>query len=746
MKDYRDTGAHLAWRNQIIPATSGWQQVSIPLDFNQPGWNINGSPDLERSRFFGFVAEANQGQTVSGQMYLDDVTLVESGGSLDSQTAPLSALADRLARRQFQGLWGSRNRSNGLIPLSSASGSAGALNNTAAMVKMLPGAVARNWVAQSEADDYVQAVVGTLNSAMDSFSTYLPPRYMNMTTLAPTVAEESSVDAAFMALALHQYKSQSTTSAALSSSINTLQNRFDFSSFSDTSAPALGWKLAYQTDSNTFTTGTYDGYSGEPWLISLAAHLSDAFHVDINTHYHSAIFRQSEFLVNEADAHLVHSFDNFRAPFLQWLLPLFVDVSERGVDTYPIRSLASNPVRNAEQYQREIHAWFASQGRADLLQPDAGDDGSGTLYQQFSAYNDFGRPDLIMPWSAAFSLLGDVGPAENALRNMLDASLQGPLGLTDSARWSTGDNSPYQVTARQDLWNTSLATMALFEFLYGDNAGFSSLPEVETALDQVFFLTWDGQGDGSWNSNLWNGGQAPPTALHDAQIATNVVTLIQSGAAHRTRVTSGRLHVDGTLISPIEVSPDGALSGGGSVTGDVQIEGVFALTDANDELHIDGRLTLGDDSQLVITDSFGTPRGTLAAISLLMATEGVTGEFGNVTGGGIASHLGDGYFLESITHDPNSVTADLLAAWPGDANGDRVVDGQDFILWNTHKFQSGTTWIQGDFNLDGITDGLDFIIWNESKFTSYDVQSIPEPGLLPLLAWAVVLWRWRWSC
>ena len=59
-----------------------------------------------------------------------------------------------------------------------------------------------------------------------------------------------------------------------------LQNRFDFAAFSDTTAPNLGWKLAYNTSSNSFTSGTYDGYSGEPWLISLAAHLSDAFHVD----------------------------------------------------------------------------------------------------------------------------------------------------------------------------------------------------------------------------------------------------------------------------------------------------------------------------------------------------------------------------------------------------------------------------------------------------------------------------------
>ena len=286
--------------------------------------------------------------------------------------------------------------------------------------------------------------------------------------------------------------------------------------------------------------------------------MSDAFPVDITTHYHSATFRQSDFLVNAVDAHQVHSQDVFRAPFLQWLLPLFVDISDRGVDTFPLRSLATNPLENAQKYQREVHAWFAEQGRADLLQPDAGDDGSGIeFYQQFSAYNSFGRTDLMMPWSVAFSLLGDEGPGETALRNLLTAALHSPWGLTDSARWTTGATEPYQVIARHDLWNTSLSTMAMVEYLYGDNYRLSSLSEVEAALDRVFFLTWDGPADGNWNTNTWNGGQAPPTAEHDVQIVGNLVTLAQNGTAHRTRITSGRLQIDATLVSPIQVLSEG---------------------------------------------------------------------------------------------------------------------------------------------------------------------------------------------
>ncbi len=61
----------------------------------------------------------------------------------------------------------------------------------------------------------------------------------------------------------------------------------------------------------------------------------------------------------------------------------------------------------------------------------------------------------------------------------------------------------------------------------------------------------------------------------------------------------------------------------------------------------------------------------------------------------------------------------IRLALNGDANLDDVVDGQDFIVWNTHKFQSGKHWFDGDFNLDTVTDGQDFIIWNQNKFTFY---------------------------
>ncbi len=54
---------------------------------------------------------------------------------------------------------------------------------------------------------------------------------------------------------------------------------------------------------------------------------------------------------------------------------------------------------------------------------------------------------------------------------------------------------------------------------------------------------------------------------------------------------------------------------------------------------------------------------------------------------------------------------------PGDADLNGIVDGNDFITWNSFKFTaSGGLWSRGDFNCDGLTDGQDFIIWNLNKF------------------------------
>lgn len=86
-----------------------------------------------------------------------------------------------------------------------------------------------------------------------------------------------------------------------------------------------------------------------------------------------------------------------------------------------------------------------------------------------------------------------------------------------------------------------------------------------------------------------------------------------------------------------------------------------------------------------------------------------------------------------------SIAATGRVALPGDANLDGVVDGNDFVIWNQFKFQSGTTWSSGDFNFDGSTDGSDFILWNQNKFQSLNASSpqVPEPNVASWLWWVL---------
>jgi hypothetical protein len=199
---------------------------------------------------------------------------------------------------------------------------------------------------------------------------------------------------------------------------------------------------------------------------------------------------------------VVHSSPEFRAPFLQWLFSLFVDVTDRGIDSYPDITLATNPYANAVRYQVEVHACLDLLNRPLLLQPDAGDDGTGAFYRQFSCYNDFGLPELFMPWSSSFGFLAEPAAAEAALRHIFEHRLHGPLGPSDAAKWNTGDPGPFLITGRHDFWNIALSTMAFALYLYPEDDLFSDLSEVQEALSAVFPIHRDGFESG--DTSAWS--------------------------------------------------------------------------------------------------------------------------------------------------------------------------------------------------------------------------------------------------
>ncbi len=513
LKDYRDSNSHRASKTFTIPTGATWTKVSS--DFNLgSGWSVIGNPDISRTYIASFVL--NQPTAVSGSYYLDDLALIEPGGPVDPQTAPIEDIAERLARRQFEGLWAGRNRTTGLIYNHKDDVGIAAMNTTGGVLWMLPNAVKRGWVSQAEADSVVAQIVTSLNTNLNQTS-FVPTRFINPVTAAIPGGsnEESSIDSSFIALALHNYKKQPTTSPTLSAQIDAVQNRFQLDAF----AVANGFRLAYFPASG-FTGGTYDGYTNEGKVISLAAEASTAYHVPLESLWNSDTFRVRTSLVNPADAHLVHSLSQFRAPFEQALLNLFVDTSKRGVDNYPVRSLATNPWQNFVRYHREVAAKLDQLGRENFFQPDAASGAPFSSYQQYSLYNNFGQPDLFMPWSVAFAMLAGADGAEDALRALVQVDgVSGPLGLADTVRWNTGQSEPYFVSNSGDNWNTVLSTMALLEYLdrlNGVQSGsefFASLTGIDSALDNVFH-DGDLNGDGVTNGTdlgLWQNGYGFPT-------------------------------------------------------------------------------------------------------------------------------------------------------------------------------------------------------------------------------------------
>ncbi len=146
-----------------------------------------------------------------------------------------------------------------------------------------------------------------------------------------------------------------------------------------------------------------------------------------------------------------------------------------------------------------------------------------------------------------------------------------------------------------------------------------------------------------------------------------------------------------------------------------------------------------------VSNESGSGEYTLHVVSLTMGDFDGDGDLDGVDVDLLAIEIARG--SHNLTFD---VTGDLvvdqddLAEWVldlrgtrfGDANLDGEVDGQDFNLWNAHRFAPNTTWTHGDFNADGISDGSDYGIWNANRFTSASRDSgIPIPWNAGMVAW-----------
>ncbi len=246
-------------------------------------------------------------------------------------------------------------------------------------------------------------------------------------------------------------------------------------------------------------------------------------------------------------------------------------------------------------------------------------------------------------------------------------------------------------------------------------------------------------------------------------------TLIIDGAAPSTTVVAGTLAGNGT-INGLDVQAGARVRPGGesdigrlTITGDfTQSAGgatiVSLETGSSSLVEVLGTATLAGDLRLTPLSNHQSPntRGEAVRFSILEAEE-VSGAFDAViyddqTLDIVASstenvqigHVGDGLF--QIVEYGSGVTVTSYLAVTGDANGDRMVDADDFTIWNANRFTSGTDWTRGDFNQDGTTDVTDFNLWHENFGTNAAGSAVPEPSPSFLLVVGVaVLVRRRWS-
>lgn len=158
---------------------------------------------------------------------------------------------------------------------------------------------------------------------------------------------------------------------------------------------------------------------------------------------------------------------------------------------------------------------------------------------------------------------------------------------------------------------------------------------------------------------------------------------------------------------------------------DVRLDAI-QVPDPSGDFNMDGLWNCTDVNALV-----GAIASMSSVLSFDMNSDGVI-SIADIT------DPGDGWLAVGGANNPADTGGHTFLV--GDANLDGVVDGQDFLAWNDHKFTNVAAWCSDDFNADGLVDGQDFLLWNENKFTSSDsVSAVPEPGAAMLSFISLVL-------
>ncbi len=297
--------------------------------------------------------------------------------------------------------------------------------------------------------------------------------------------------------------------------------------------------------------------------------------------------------------------------------------------------------------------------------------------------------------------------------------------------WDFGDGttgtgvSPSHVYAAGDVYDVTLTVT--------DDAGatdiVATLADIEEPANEVLY--WDGNGAGDWDDmdpgtgfSRWVDQVGNPLTYYpdsptvDAVVRVDRVTLPTNRLAGNVTVESGALVVADNIT--LTVGDDFHVTGNGtyiSQVGGPADDGLVvtgtATLDEGSSLDLECTATLGDLSLEQWGDYSSRP------ILIGSLSSHFTNEPSTAAG---ENHLGEGVFLtdqganaQGVTYDAGSVVVDLFQAAPGDADGNRKVEGADILaILQAGLFGDGVSpdagWTTGDFDSDDKVAGTDILL------------------------------------